>query len=274
MSARFLVLFPIEVTEIVLAAHVVDSLRRAHNDAWIACLTQKDLQWVSDGFKGSDITINYLKTPGEKKNEILDLIPDYLIDLSGIGKFWLFKSRLRIMDFSLSVKSLRKFQSIIDLEKKFEQYEVEINALLSAFEPLPFERMNWNTDSHVVVKGIVPKSYFDGFVSLNLDDFEDSDSDSKILTHYLSALDYYTVLVGKSNRKDLGDRLAKKVGCTVFNTAGDIKANERKSLYAAGKVLIGSGAELKKWAFITHKRSIDLTVENDPQRLRQQLRTN
>ena len=274
MSARFLVLFPVEVTEVVMAAHVVDSLRRSHHDAWIACLTQKDLQWLSDGFQGSDITINYLKTPGEKKTEILDLVPDYLIDLSGIGKFWLFKSRLKVMDFSFTAKSLRKFQSTIDLEQKLEQYETEIHSLLSVFDLLPIERMSWDTNSQTVVEEIVPKSYFDGFASLNLDDFDDTESDSTRLTDYLSALDYYTVLVGNSNRKDLGDRLAREVGCTVFNTAGDIKGAKRKSLYAAGKVLIGSGAELITWAFITHKRSVDLALENDPQKLRLQLRTN
>jgi len=95
-----------------------------------------------------------------------------------------------------------------------------------------------------------------------------------MLKEYLSALDYYTVLVGNNNRKDLGDRLAKEVGCTVFNTAGDIKGMERKSLFTAGKVLIGVGNEIDLWAFISHKRAIDLTTENDPQRLRQQLRTN
>jgi len=141
VSARFLILFPQEVTEIVMTAHVVDSLRRSHPDSWIACLIQADFEWVNAGFKGSDLTLNYLKTPGEKKREILDLVPDYLIDLSGIGKFWLFKNRLRMMDFSFSAKNLKKFRSITELEQKFEKYEEEIKSILSVFDPFPLISM-------------------------------------------------------------------------------------------------------------------------------------
>ena len=272
MSARFLVLFPSDIAEVAMAFHVIDSLRRTHQDAWIGCLIQKDVQWLSEGFKGHDATINFEKTPGEKKREILDLIPDYLIDLSGKGKFWLFKNRLRLMDFSFSVKSLKLLQTFNNLEEKLQQYEKEIQSLLSAFELLPFKRMVYDKNSDTIVRQFIPKSFLKGFVSMNLNDFDVINPESINLSEYLNALDYPTVIIGEHNQRDLGDKLAREVGCTLFNTCGDLSSDEMRSVYSGGKVFISRGETRKNWAFITHKRYIDLNVENDPQSLRKQLR--
>jgi hypothetical protein len=259
VSVRFFVLFPDNQVEVAMASNLINVLRLSLDDVWIGQLIQQPFQWISEAFQSFDDTIFFDKSPGEKKNEILDQAPDYLIDLSGNGKFWLFKNRLRVTDFTLSGKSIRAIRSEKDNNKKNELYMEEGLTLLSVFDPVESEPLKWKIDSLSVRKQYLPDSIQENYLSVNLDDF----SIEKIpffdeLVSFLTVIDFPTVLVGEETRSELGDSIVKAVGCTVFNTAGVLNQNERNLIYASGKAFLGSGDEVQNIAFITRKRFVEL----------------
>jgi hypothetical protein len=273
VSVRFLVLFPQDWAEVAMAAHVLDILRRTHPDAWIGRLIQNDIQWISDGYSGWDDTITFEKTPGEKKSQIRELLPDYLIDLSSNSRFWLFKNKVKLVDFSFSSKSVRIFRQTQDPEEKYTHYLNEALNLLSVFDPVEPLRISWQTDQKNKLGEFIPKAFLKGYLSLNLDDFGPSIYDYKdSLIRVLGILEYPVVLVGSHRQKEFGDVLCKTVGCTVFNTAGDMEAAEMRLIYSGGKMLMGTGSTLQTWAFLTNKKFVDLKEEVDVEQLGKQVR--
>lgn len=260
MSVRFLVLFPDDHAEAAMAAHVVDVLKRTHPDSWICRLIQKDYLWISDGYPGWDDTLIFEKTPGEKKFEILDKLPDYLIDLSGNGKFWLFKNRLRLVDFSFSAKALKTIRTNSDYNSQYNSYTEELAKLLSVFDLQPFHRLTWQVETQKILDARLPKAFVKSYLSLNIDDFLDNDIPhfDKIIKD-LSALDFPFVLTGSMDKREMGDRISKTVGCTVFNTAGDLNVEEQRVIYSAAKGFYGVSQRIRIWSFLTRKDFIDAT---------------
>jgi hypothetical protein len=268
VSVRFLVLFPQNWAEVAMAAHVLNLLRRSHPDAWIARLIQKDIKWISDGYSGWDDTITFEKTPGEKKSHIRELLPDYLIDLSANSRFWLFKNKVKLVDFSFSWKSIRLFRQIPYPEDQYRQYMKEALDLISVFDPVEPMRLSWQSEDKNMISDFIPKSFLQGYLSLNLDDFGSTINDYQdSIIRILGVLEYPTVLVGSSGLKEFGDSLCKTVGCTVFNTAGDFEAAEMRLIYSGGQMLMGTGSTLQTWAFLSNKKFVDLKEEVDIEQL-------
>ena len=140
---RFLVLFPSDPLEASFAFQLVDRLQRSYADVWTGLLVPEQNEWITHGPVTADEILLFRKTPGECRNQIRDLLPDYLIDLSGEPRFWLFKKRTQLVHFSLKAKFVNANREIQDVEERYAAYSYELEKLLSTFELAENDRDIW-----------------------------------------------------------------------------------------------------------------------------------
>lgn len=238
---------------------LVDQLRRSFSDVWIGLLAQESIVWLTKGFPQPDKVFVYGKTPGECRHEILDHLPDYLIDLSGSSKFWLFKNRLRVTDFKLPYKRMRRIDQGASPELRLQLFHEEMQGLLSVFDLKEPERQKWtSTEGASFLTKVLPESYHKGYMLLFLDGLELSSDRKKTLVTFLTMLDFPTVLLGKEEARKLGDSLTNQVGCTVFNVAGDFSEEQQQMILSGSLFLIGSNTYHQAWAFLLARNFINL----------------
>lgn len=281
MNVRFLLLLPADLVQAAMAMQLIDRIRKSFDDVWLGVIIPRALVWLSEGFVKPDQIFTFDKTPGEVKRELLDSFPDYLIDLSGTGKYWLFKNRLRVIDFKLSYKSEKKIQEAVTLEDRFEIFSFEMGVLLSPFDIASSTRQRWiHPEMDGFLARILPRSFGDGYAILFLSDCDEGEELKNSMVTFLTMLDYPVVLMGDEADRDFGDTLTNQVGCTTFNVSGDFSLEEQRIICSGSRLVIGSKKEHAAWAFLVARNFLNLseikTIEGsivpDAERIRKQLK--
>ena len=108
-------------------------LKASYENIWIGAIVQKELSGLLDGTDGIDQIITFNRTPGEKKRILRGMYPDYLLDLSGESRFWLFRSQLRVVDFKFSARQINTIRNTQNFSSGLMEYNRIILDLLSVF---------------------------------------------------------------------------------------------------------------------------------------------
>ncbi|MCK5820773.1 MAG: hypothetical protein KAH17_02760 [Bacteroidales bacterium] len=140
---RFLVLFSSDPIEASIAAQLVERLQRSFADVWTGLLIPEQNEWISLAPVKADEVLLFKKTPGEYRNQIRELLPDYLIDLSGEPRFWLFKKRTQLIHFSLKAKFVKANREIQEIEGRYKAYSEELDKLLATFDLAENDETIW-----------------------------------------------------------------------------------------------------------------------------------
>jgi len=257
---RFLVLFPSDPLEASFAIQLLDRLNRSFADGWTGILVPEQSEWIVRGPVLADEILLFRKTPGECRNQIRDFLPDYLIDLSGDKRLWMFKMRTQLIQFTLMVKFLKANRLIQDIEERYADYSLELEKLLRAFELAENYRVNWEyPGSKEIKKRVLPESFIQSFGTVKMDTIRSLMIDrSEQIIDFFSRLDSPTVLLGSKDDRIAADLLTQKVGCSVFNTCGDLTKDEEHALLADSKFYMGVGIGIRAWAFLKKRKYLDL----------------
>ncbi len=282
MSVRFLVLFPSDPLEAVFALQLLNRLNKSFDGGWTGLLIPEQNEWISHCPIKVDEILLFRKTPGEHRRQIRDFLPDYLIDLSGEPRFWLFKNRTQLVHFTLSPRFLRSNLEISDLDKRYTAFSKEMDRLLDVFELSEVDWMTWdNSEREELVNRVLPESYCEGYGTVNLETIRNLMQDqAEGLIDFFSQLDTPIVLLGKAEDRISGDLLTTKVGCSVFNACGDLSQGEEQAILASSKAFLGGGKGILAWSFLQKRISVDLgelfnekgDVESCVENIRKQIR--
>ncbi len=135
MEIRFIILLPSQIEEVYYAlATVVSRIKASYDEVWITAVIQENLVGIAGDDQNIDQLISFRRTPGEKIAVIKELYADYLIDISGESRFWLFRNRLRIVDFKFSVKQIKTYRDIADFKAGLSAFSIVVEDLLSVFD--------------------------------------------------------------------------------------------------------------------------------------------
>jgi len=142
---RFLLLFPSDPLEVSFAVQLLERLKRTYSDIWIGILVPEQNGWISKSPIIVDELFFFKKNPGEYLNQIRDLLPDHLIDLSCEPRFKLFIKRTQLMHFSLTTKFANANREIQDSDERYAAYSLELDKLLSVFDLAKNDKDVWKT---------------------------------------------------------------------------------------------------------------------------------
>ncbi len=267
MDVRFLIFFPNQTLEVLFALkHVLSSLRTTFPTAWIGGLIQNNQVWLVNNEERLDQVFGYEKTPTRRLPELRRQLPDYLIDLTGEPKWWLFRNRLKVMDFRFSKKQLNAFRTHDSLPDLYLSYKATCNQLLQVFDLNDSDQaFVWQDETcFEFVTNALPASFVAGYLVLNLEEFSGLDPvQSQNLKENLQALDHPTVLLGGMKNRSWADQLAQNIGCSVFPVCGDFTWQEEQYLVAYAAGMLGSNAEFQHWSFIQNRPRIEQEILQD-----------
>ena len=254
MAPRFLFLLSEDPLLAGFGIHVADQFKRAYPDVWIGLIYAESLSWLIAGFPLADQSYPYLKTPGKSKQQILDDLPDYLIDLSDNARLRLFKNRLRVADFTLSHRLFKRLRAEPGVEEQLQYFQQGAAEMLGFFEMADPRRIVWSSgqDQELQAKHL-PNSYLEGYVACFLDQKRVEKIGEKRVIKLLSMLEYPTVLLGDKTSLETGDRIVKSVGCSVFNTAGVLNQETQLAVSSGARSLLGFSEQIKATGFLLSK---------------------
>jgi hypothetical protein len=269
VGVRFLILFSLRSEEVFYSlAAVVKRLQNSFDKVWIGALIQNDLRWIIQDNNSFDELISFNRTPGENKQEIKDLHADYLLDLSGEPRFWLFRSRLRVLDFKFSAGQIKSYRNSSAYPAGFREFNRKTIELLSVFDLQDDPgKISWsNPKFDDIRQQILPENFLKAYFLIDLENLDVwLESHLNKMKEWLGILEYPTVLIGNSDQKAIGNEISQTVGCSVFNTCGDLSEQESRIVRSAAKGFWGSGHNLKLWTFITGTTGTDLLSLSEEQ---------
>lgn len=282
MNVRFLFVFPVHPLEAAFALQLLGRIQASFEDVWTGLLVPESLQWITTGSVQADEVWFFRKTPGEYRSEIKDFLPDYLIDLSGDPGYWLFRRRTQLIAFTLHPKLIKSNRLLPSPEERFRDYEAKASALLDVFDLASPERRIWIQEGAAPLwEGVLPESYHSGYGVMSLTEFEDVyASKSKQILRFLTMLEAPMVLLGEPQNRSLGDLLTQQLGCTVFNTCGDLDSKQIMAVLSGANAFMGTSETFRAIAFLKMQTPFDIIpildqsddLSKEANRLRNQIR--
>ena len=227
--------------EILTSSALISALAIQVEESAICSVIHSDYAWLLEEPSLPHEILSYQNKPRSVISRIHDFVPDYLLDIQGGWKTWLFRNRLKVMDFTLQRK-----KNHIGQGDDFRKQIFKLVSLFDVEETEPVTHLFRNRYN----PAWLPESFQNGYVMLFLDP-----TTHRITTEswieFLGLLETPVVLFGPAESRLVADILGKQVGCTLFNACGDFTnpdyfamVHRSTGILAGGDLWPGVG----KWA--------------------------
>jgi ADP-heptose:LPS heptosyltransferase len=226
LEARFILLHPDDPGEILSATALIRCLRTQVDGALVYSVVKDEHRWILEHDPHLDEIFPYRKAPEELADQLVDFLPDYLIDLNGSREVRRFKNRLKILDFTIS----RKLSAGSWDERAFATCRL-------------FDVQDDGTGARIVTndryKELLPGGFLEGYLVLSLDSdhMHRQMTDEQIIEMVVMTEKPIVVTGGLPDRR-LADRIGQSTGCAVFPTCGDLDRPEIASVIAHANGII------------------------------------
>ena len=223
MEARFVLLHPDDPGEILSATALIRCLKTQVEGAQVYSVVRGSHLWLLENNPYLDDIFVYQDNPKELQEQLIDFLPDYLIDLDGRRELRRFKGRLKVLDFTINRKNSGDQWS----KRAFETctlFDVQDDGKGPQFVPAPLE------------PELLPSEFLKGYLVLSLDSSSKSHplSDDLII-NLVVMIEKPVVVTGTLSDRNLADRISQSTGCAVFPTCGDLTPSQIAAVFGRAK---------------------------------------
>lgn len=219
MEACFIIIFPDNPTEILSSAALVRCLKNQVEEASVYALVQERHHWLLSLNPHIVDILVYQEKPEEQLDKVRELMPDYIIDLDGTRKMRRLKSRLKILDFPVSLRE-RHGSFPVRAFETCRLFDVQDDGQGPEFMVSPLDPQ------------LLPSEYLEGYFFLSLESSRKGGrpmSDDQIID-FAVMTERPIVVTGEVVDRHLANRIGQSTGCAVFPTCGDLSRMQIASL--------------------------------------------